>query len=546
MRVMLVSVPRMPADTRTARATPPQGGYATVPVPWSTFDYIERRSVTEPDAPLIVEADGITHTYADAAHAIGEWSGWLDQESGRRLVRVAGLLENTAVPHLLRVAAAHAGVAYTSLSPLLRGKTLLDALDRSGITDVVVSGDDALRRLGLDARVGDLPESLVVHRNVARDIAFTPSGARDWMAPPERWPRPCHTLVYTSGTSGPAKPVRIPAELMATYGRMLFGDRPRTWPDSGYYSPWHPAHVLGAVALEAAISRGLRLILRRKFDPDAFWTDVVDHSCRLTVLISVANSVMARRESAPAEHPLELVGVSPALSDYRAFEDAFGVEVINIYGMTELGTVLTAGAPQDRLMIGTPSAQYRCRVLPLPEVPEVPGLLPGDQIGELAVAPVGLRTSYEPGMEPLSAWHDGWFHTGDIVVDHDGAYRFVGRAKDTIRRRGRNISAHDLEEEVRALPGVCDCACVSYPDLDDSDAGGGDDEIRLFVVPVEPDAVDAEALVEALMKQVPRFMVPRYVDVVRALPWTPSGRLSRNALRELPLTASTYNRKQVG
>jgi hypothetical protein len=157
MRVMLVSVPRMPADTRTARATPPQGGYATVPVPWSTFDYIERRSVTEPDAPLIVEADGITHTYADAAHAIGEWSGWLDQESGRRLVRVAGLLENTAVPHLLRVAAAHAGVAYTSLSPLLRGKTLLDALDRSGITDVVVSGDDALRRLGLDARVGDLP-----------------------------------------------------------------------------------------------------------------------------------------------------------------------------------------------------------------------------------------------------------------------------------------------------------------------------------------------------------------------------------------------------
>jgi acyl-coenzyme A synthetase/AMP-(fatty) acid ligase len=41
-------------------------------------------------------------------------------------------------------------------------------------------------------------------------------------------------------------------------------------------------------------------------------------------------------------------------------------------------------------------------------------------------------------------------------------------------------------------------------------------------------------------------MVPRYVDVVRALPWTPSGRLSRNALRELPLTASTYNRKQVG
>lgn len=503
----------------------------------STFEYVERHCLSEPDAPFIVEADGVTYTYAGAARVIREWGGWLEEESKRRRVRVAGLLENSAVPHLLRVAAAHAGVVYTSLSPLLRGKALLDALDRSGITDVVVSGDEALRRLGLDGRAG----SLAVHHSGARDIAFAAPGAgeREVMAPPERWPRPCHTLVYTSGTSGPAKPVRVPAELMTSYGRLMFGDRPRPWPDGGYYSPWHPAHVLGAVALEAAISRGLRLVLRRKFDPDAFWADVAGHGCRLTVLISVADSVLARRDSAPAEHPLELVGMSPVLSDYRAFEEAFGVEVINIYGMTELGSVLTAGAPQDRLLVGTPSPQYRCRVLPLPEQPDVPGLAPGDRVGELAVAPVGPRTSYEPGTTPTGAWHDGWFHTGDIVVDHGGAYRFVGRAKDTIRRHGRNISAHDLEEEVRACPGVRDCACVGYP------AADGDEEVRLFVVPVNQDAVEAKALAEALLERLPRYMVPRYVDVLRELPQTPSGKLSRSALRELPLTASTYDRKQA-
>jgi carnitine-CoA ligase len=333
---------------------------------------------------------------------------------------------------------------------------------------------------------------------------------------------------------------------MTLYGRMLFGDRARTSPEGGYYSPWHPAHVLGAVALEAAMARGLRLVLRRKFSPDAFWADVVEHRCRLTVLISVANSVLARQESAPAGHPLEVVGVSPVLSDYRAFEEAFGVEVVSIYGMTELGTVLTAGAPQDRRMLGTPSPQYRCRVLPLAELPDIPGLLPGDQIGELAVAPIGPHSSYEPGAGQATAWRDGWFHTGDIVIGRDGAYRFVGRAKDTIRRHGRNISAQDLEEEVRALPGVCDCACVSYPDLGNPDAGGGEEDIRLFVVPAEPGAVDAAALVEALMERVPRFMVPRYVDVVRELPQTPSGKLSRSLLRGLPLTDSTYHRQQAG
>ena len=124
-----------------------------MPVTQSALAYIEQRSKSDPKAPLIVEADGATYTYAEAARVIREWSGWLEQESKRRRVRVAGLLENTAVPHLLHVAAAHAGVVYTSLSPLLRGKTLLDALDRSGITDIVVSGDDTLRRLGLDRLV---------------------------------------------------------------------------------------------------------------------------------------------------------------------------------------------------------------------------------------------------------------------------------------------------------------------------------------------------------------------------------------------------------
>src|SRR5258707_10195013 len=103
---------------------------------------------------------------------------------------------------------------------------------------------------------------------------------------------------------------------MMFYGRMLLGDRVRTWPDGGYYSPWHPAHVLGAVALEAAMVRGLRLVLRRKFDRDAFWADVVEHRCRITVLISVANSVLARRGSVQTGPPLEVGGVAPVLSDY--------------------------------------------------------------------------------------------------------------------------------------------------------------------------------------------------------------------------------------
>jgi crotonobetaine/carnitine-CoA ligase len=357
---------------------------------------------------------------------------------------------------------------------------------------------------------------------------------------------PCHTLVYTSGTSGPAKPVRLPAELMATYGRSLFGDDIQQWRDGGYYSPWNPAHVLGAVALEAAVQRGLALVLREKFDLDAFWTDVVAHNCRLTVLISVADSVWSNRAKAPETNPLDVVGVSPALRDYRSFEDCFGVKVVNIYGMTELGTVLTSSTTGDGNLTGRPSRHYLCRIAPFEDTPiDLYGrpMTKEHRVGELIVRPLGLTSSYEPGVDPGPAWRDGWFHTGDLFIESDGEYRFVGRVKDSIRRNGRNISAHDLEDEVLLVPGVHDCVCVGYSDAGTLEEASRDDEIRLFVVAETPGALDAESLVAVLRERLSVYMLPRYVDVVGELPRTHNGKISRRTLRQMPLTPDTFDRK---
>jgi carnitine-CoA ligase len=523
----------------------PGGEFALTP-PDSLLAFIQERSARDPHAPLIVEADGDTYSYADAARLVQGWISWFEQQRAVRPLRMGAILPNTAVTHLLWLAAAEAGVVFTSLNPMLSGKALMDALGRSQITDVVLPRRRNGRPVDANAVLSGRHEEFALHWCDAGQLEFGPAVVDPEVGPPAPPVRPCHTLVYTSGTSGPAKPVRLPAELMITYGRLLFGDDVQQWRDGGYYSPWHPAHVLGAVALEAAVQRGLTLVLREKFDLEAFWTDVVEHNCRLTVLISVADSVWANRSMAPAVNPLDVVGVSPALRDYRSFEDCFGVKVVNIYGMTELGTVLTSSTQGDRTLTGRPSRHYLCRIAPFEDTPiDVYGrpLTKEHRVGELIVRPLGVTSSYEPGIDPASSWRDGWFHTGDLFVESEGEYRFVGRVKDSIRRNGRNISAQDLEDEVGLLPGVAQCICVGYSDAGTAEEAARDDEIRLFVVPDAPGRLAAESLVALLRERLPVYMLPRYVDIVTELPRTQNGKLSRHTLRQMPLTADTFDRK---
>jgi crotonobetaine/carnitine-CoA ligase len=118
--------------------------------------------------------------------------------------------------------------------------------------------------------------------------------------------------------------------------------------------------------------------------------------------------------------------------------------------------------------------------------------------------------------------------------------------KDVIRRKGRNISAQDLEDEVRTLPGIQDCGCVGYVSGDHGDVASDDDEVRLFILPEDPAGLDVASIVAVLTRRLPSYMLPRYVDVVSRLPLTANGKVSRRTLRETPLTEQTFDRKRGG
>jgi crotonobetaine/carnitine-CoA ligase len=525
----------------------------------SLWETIADRAQATPDDVLIVEAEGRSYSYAEVQATSLRWAAGLARAGPVGSGRVAVILPNQGALYLLRLACGQAGLVFAAINPLLRGKSLADALRRSSITDMVVSPEtapavaDVRAELATPVRIHLLDgERLHVADGPATPRPGDPAPTADEPAPMPHGvlqlpdPEHTHTIVYTSGTSGPAKPVRLTASVLQLYARTLFDDAGRPWTaGAGYYNPWHPAHILGAVALDAAVTRGLVLVLRRKFHQEKLWADVRRHDCRLAVLISVAAEVWAGRHPDQADNPLEVVGMSPLIDSIRDFERCFGVEAVSIYGMTEIGTVLTAHSPASSRTTGRPVPGYECRLESVPGIEPGPDPF-GGRLGELVVRPMTTTSEYESAGGPAaSGWSDGWFHTGDLFTETAGTYSFVGRIKDSIRRHGRNISAVDVEEEVRGIDQVSDCVCVGVPAPGPTGRAGDDEDIRLFVVPQAGGTIDPATLAEHLAGRLPPFMLPRYFDVIDELPRTLNGKLSRQALRQLPIGPRTYDRKQL-
>jgi enoyl-CoA hydratase/carnithine racemase len=128
--------------------------------------------------------------------------------------------------------------------------------------------------------------------------------------------------------------------------------------------------------------------------------------------------------------------------------------------------------------------------------------------------------------DATAAWcPDGWARTGDqVAIDNRGRPRFVGRRRDLIRRGGHNIAAAEVEAALAEHPGVRHAACVPVPD----DVRG--EEVKAYVVTTSPGAVSPEALVAFVRDRLAPFKAPRYVEIVAALPMTPSERVAKPLL----------------
>jgi fatty-acyl-CoA synthase len=324
-------------------------------------------------------------------------------------------------------------------------------------------------------------------------------------------------LVYTSGTTGQPKGAMhtaagVQANAVAAIAAQGLDARSRVLAVL-------PLFHVGGLCIQTlpVLAAGGAVHLQPRFEPGA-WFDAVQ-SWRPTTSLLVP-AVM----KALIEHPrwaatdlssLQFVASGSQIVP-RALIDAFharGVPVAQVYGATETGPVSVVLRPAEAMahpgMAGRPAMGVQLR-------------LAAD--GEICLKASNLMRGYHRSTEPgFDA--QGWFHTGDLAVQHaNGLLEVVGRSKELIISGGENIHPAEIENLVHQHPAVLECAVAGV-----ADARWGEVPV-LAVVPRPGQRVDGAALLAALDGQLARFKHPRRVVVLPALPKTALGKVQRAAL----------------
>jgi crotonobetaine/carnitine-CoA ligase len=346
------------------------------------------------------------------------------------------------------------------------------------------------------------------------------------------------TIMYTSGTTGPSKGVMLPQRYYSAQATAIA--RLLELRDGEVVYCVQPLfHIDARGFLTAALAVRGTIALGRRFSVTRFWDEVREHQATMFGTIGTMLWLLHKQPPRPddRDNPARLAVCSSTPKEIlRDFETRFGIHIIEAYGMTEY-LLITSGPAGSTVpgRIGRPTPELTVALVDEYDAPVAPG-----EIGELVYRPhehfAMMQGYWAKPTETVEAWRNLWFHTGDLARQHpDGLLEYVGRKKDSIRRRGENVSAWEVEEVVAAHPQVREVAAIGVP------SEVGEEDVAVLVVLLPGESLDPLALVEFAAKDLPRFAVPRYVEFVESLPKTPSERIEKGRVRERGISATAWD-----
>jgi carnitine-CoA ligase len=484
------------------------------------------RVEASPDRLFLIH-EGRQWTYAEAWEEILSVAAFL-RASGvdGPEARIAGYLPHSPAAIWAWLGTLASGGVYVPLNRGHRRELLADLVARSGATLVISDADGA--------------EMLPDHRSlrhVLLDIdgpgraacASDARGSPSLFAPAFAEAGSVAEIMFTSGSTGPSKGARV-THNQITRGAARFAASIGLNEDDRFHA-WSPvSHIFGQLHMTmASIVAGGSLALFPRFSLSRFWGEV--GAAKATIFGAYANVMRLLLNAEPhggdVENPLRLAVIAGTdCESAAAFEKRFAVRIVDTYGMTEAEpvTLPQPGASSPTGSCGFPSPDFELRVLDDRGCEAAPG-----EQGEVVLRPKAPDVMFQgyvgDDAATVAAWKDLWFHTTDRgFIDEDGVFYFCGRGSERIQRGGENVSAHEVDLIASRHPAVAQAAAVAVP----SPLGG--DDVKLVVVvkdghPREPRSIHAYC-----QRSMARFMVPRYIEFIDALPTTDVGKVDRRAL----------------
>jgi crotonobetaine/carnitine-CoA ligase len=507
---------------------------------------LERQAAQFGDTPLLRYPGGEL-SYSGTRGAAAGFAGALASAGVGPGDRVAIMCGNRGELLHTVLGCAWLGAIAVPLNTALRGPQLAHVLGDSD-PRILVADAALVHHLELvEAPPPALQRIWTVDGAVERrwaDIPIDPfPDAGDPVGPHPVRPGDTFAILYTSGTTGPAKGVCCPHAQFYWWGR-LTGSHLGVVERDVLYSVLPLFHTNALNTLFQALLVGATYTVGQRFSASAFWRELSETQATVTYLLGAMVRILLGRPSSPDDRAHRTrVALAPATAaeDAVRFEKRFGVHLVDGYGSTETNLVLcnkVGGYAPGTL--GREVDGFEAKVLDDEDV-EVPVGTPG----ELAVRhrePFSVATGYFRLPEKTAeAWRNLWFHTGDRVVrDPDGVFHFLDRQQDVIRRRGENISSWEVEQALLTHPDVALTAVVPVP------AEVGEDEVMAFVVPSAGVSPDPVALVRHCEPRLAYFAIPRYLEICTELPLTENGKVRKQVLRERGVGETTWDREAAG
>jgi long-chain acyl-CoA synthetase len=473
---------------------------------------------------VAVKLDDAELTYGLMDEGSARVAGILRDHGIGRGDRVGVMLPNVPYFPVVYFGIVRAGAVVVPMNVLLKGREVGYYLEDSGtkllfawhgFAEAAASGAEKAGGVEIVSVAPGEFESLLAGTEPVRELAEVDGGDTA-------------VILYTSGTTGQPKGAELTHDNLrrnASLSGGLYG----VTEDDVLFGGLPLFHTFGQTCcMNVAAYTGATLTLLAKFEPGKA-LEIIQRD-KVTVFAGVPTMHGAllhhpERESYDTSSLRVIIsgGASIPGEVLRGVEEAFGVVLLEGYGLSETSPVASFNKPEGRKVgsIGTPVEGVDFRL-----VDNDFADLPEGQVGEIAIKGHNVMKGYWNRPEATdSAMHDGWFRTGDMARrDEDGYYFIVDRKKDLIIRGGFNVYPREIEEVLYEHPAVAAAAVIGVPHPTHGE------EVAAAVQLLPEASVTPEELREYTKERVAAYKYPRHVWLVDALPMGPTGKILKREI----------------
>jgi crotonobetaine/carnitine-CoA ligase len=441
--------------------------------------------------------------------------------------RVAVMLANHPDHITTFLALATLGAVWVPINVNLRGASLGHIVKASAPDAVIVDAEylGQLQPLLEDRRIAP-----IIVRGPSSSIGFVDFSAvdRSHISPP---PTPAamddtRAVFFTSGTTGPPKGAFVTERMLRTCA--IGAGTAADVRAADVFLLWEPIyHTSGAQMVVLALMKPVTLAVVRRFSASQFWDQVRTYGVTKMHYLGGVLDILLKQppQTDDRRHGVRIAfGAGCTVQSWRAFQERFGIEIREVYGLTEGSCFTTLNTSGKIGSIGKPYPYLDVKIIdgrgnPVPVGTAGEIVMRGRQAGLI------MKGYLEDPEATAAAVKEGWLHTGDLGrCDADGDFYYVGRRKDSVRRRGENVSAWEVERVLNSHPDIQESAVIGI------DAEVGEQDIKAFVLCRPGIAPDPLALIKWCEPRMPYFQIPRFITFVEAFEKTPTERIRKEVL----------------